>query len=84
MGGWKKRWGDIRELNSQPKCQEINKLCVQKINQEKSTMSILLVMWRQIAEEITKVFQLVAWGQTVGWARGMQFFIINLLVVFDF
>lgn len=47
-------------------------------------MSILLVMWRQIAEEITKVFQLVAWGQTVGWARGMQFFIINLLVVFDF
>lgn len=47
-------------------------------------MSIMLVLCRQIPEEITEVFQLVAWGQTVGWARGMQFFIINLLVVFDF
>lgn len=47
-------------------------------------MSVLLEMRRQIREEITKVFQVVAWGQTVGWARGMQVFIIDLLVVFDF
>lgn len=30
------------------------------------------------------MFKVVAWGQTVGWARGMQCFIIYLLVVFDF
>lgn len=34
--------------------------------------------------ETTKAFQVVAWGQTVGWARGIQFFIIDLVVVFDF
>ena len=47
-------------------------------------MSILGETWAWVPEGRTKLFHVVAWGQTVGRARGMQLFIIDLLVVLAF
>jgi hypothetical protein len=56
---------------------EINKQYLPKINQERDHPSIYYKeCGNKTPEETTNMFKVVAWSQTVGWARGMQVFII--------